>query len=141
MSKRSFISLITIPDLDKQELIRRNSKLLNNILLVLIIVLTFFLPIRLVQLSFHPSFTDILLGSIDIVLVISILLLRANFYMFSAYLAVITSLIGMALISYVGQGVRDVGISTFMVIIIFLLIVWILYLVVLSVIHHILSIL
>ena len=107
-----------LTEMEKREREKRASELLDIILKIMILMFTVYLISRDIT---EPEvlLSDIVLYVITASLVVSYVLLRKKKFYIAAILAIGTAFSGMTFIAFTNYGVRDIGVTTYYILIIF----------------------
>lgn len=108
-----------LPENVKEERYIQSAKLLKTVLISLISVLSIYIVVEELLNGFSIGISGILIFSETLLLVVCYILLIFNYLYLSAILTILICFAGMTLTSFFGQGVRDSGVVTYIIIVIF----------------------
>lgn len=119
-------NLFNLPDIERREREKRSSELLNLILKILIPIFIIYIISRDV-IEPELFFSDIIIYLITGSLILSYFLLRKNHFYYASFITILLTYSGMTIIAFTNSGVRDIGVTTYFLLIVFssLLLGWI----------------
>jgi signal transduction histidine kinase/CheY-like chemotaxis protein len=119
-------NLFNLSEIDRGEREKRSSELLKNILRIVISILTLYLITR--EIAEPELFlSDIILYSITGSLIVSYFILRKKHFYLASVISILVTFGGMTFIAFTNSGVRDIGVMTYFILIVFsaLLLGWV----------------
>jgi signal transduction histidine kinase len=111
-------NLFNLSEVDKGEREKRSSELLKIILKIVILILTLNLIVREVN---EPELflSDLVLYFISGSLILSYFILRKNHFYLASVITILSTFAGMTFIAFTNSGVRDLGVTTYFILIVF----------------------